>query len=195
MNDVWSENTLLIREPVKFAKAARDYDVLNPDTQEVLLEAREGRLGIMSKLLRFTPLATAMPFDIEVRAPGGQPVLRMSKVWSLASYQVTVKDGRERFLGRVQRQKVSVLDRFWVNEASEQRLFSLDGDHRQWSFQFKEGSKVLGEIRKEFANPLAELLTSADNYVLRIDEDVPLSPAIRKLMIACVLCVDLVFHG
>lgn len=190
MNALWSTNTLLIRQPVSFAKAGCEYDVLDPATQETLMEAREVGAGFMTKLLRFS----AKPFEIRVRTPDGQPVIRVSKGWSLASYQVTVVDGREKFLGRIERQKVSILDRLWVDEATEQRQFSLNGDRRRMRFEIEEGREVLGEIRKELANPLQELFTSSDHYVLSLDGDFELSPAIRKLLIASVICIDLVFH-
>jgi hypothetical protein len=37
-----------------------------------------------------------------------------------------------------------------------------------------------------------ELFTSADNYVLHISEDVPPDSEIRQLILAAVLCIDMV---
>ena len=37
-----------------------------------------------------------------------------------------------------------------------------------------------------------ELFTSADNYVLQISEDVPPDNPIRELIMAAVMCIDMV---
>jgi uncharacterized protein YxjI len=37
-----------------------------------------------------------------------------------------------------------------------------------------------------------ELFTSADNYVLKIDPSLPAESSLRKLILAAVMCIDMV---
>ncbi len=45
---------------------------------------------------------------------------------------------------------------------------------------------------KKWAGLGKEMFTSADNYVLEIADSVPLDDTIRKLILAAVMCIDMV---
>ena len=49
-----------------------------------------------------------------------------------------------------------------------------------------------GHVSKEWAGMGKELFTSADNYMLEINENVPPDHPMRQLIVAAVLCIDMV---
>ncbi len=54
MSHPLNRNLLLVKEHVGMFKAANNYDIHDPDTNEIIIHCREDRLGLITKLLRFT---------------------------------------------------------------------------------------------------------------------------------------------
>ena len=54
MDDVLNRNLFFVKEHVGLFKAANNYDIYDPDTGKIIMECREERLGVLTKLFRFT---------------------------------------------------------------------------------------------------------------------------------------------
>ena len=54
------------------------------------------------------------------------------------------------------------------------------------------GDKEFARVTKKWAGAGMELLTSADNYVLEISHDVSPDSRVRVLILAAVMCIDMV---
>ena len=54
------------------------------------------------------------------------------------------------------------------------------------------GDKELAHVSKKWAGIGKELFTSADNYVLQISDEVPPDSKLRQLILAAVMCIDMV---
>ena len=54
------------------------------------------------------------------------------------------------------------------------------------------GETELAHVTKKWAGIGKELFTSADNYVLEISESVPTNTPARQLILAAVMCIDMV---
>jgi len=50
----------------------------------------------------------------------------------------------------------------------------------------------LAKVSKKWGGLSKELFTSADNYILQISEEVPPDQPVRQLIMAAVLCIDMV---
>ena len=61
-----------------------------------------------------------------------------------------------------------------------------------WDFRFMAGEKELAHVTKKWAGMGKELFTSADNYILQIADDVPPDNPVRQLIMAAVMCIDMV---
>jgi len=75
MNQVLNQSVFFIKEHVGIFKASNSYDIINPNTQELLMTCREENLGIFTKLLRFSKYKRMTPFDIQIKAADGSPIL------------------------------------------------------------------------------------------------------------------------
>lgn len=49
MHQILNRNLFFVKEHVGMFKAANNYDVIDPETQEPLMECREENLGILTK--------------------------------------------------------------------------------------------------------------------------------------------------
>ena len=50
----------------------------------------------------------------------------------------------------------------------------------------------MAHVSKKWAGLGKEMFTSADNYMLEISNDVPQNDDVRKLILAAVMCIDMV---
>jgi uncharacterized protein YxjI len=70
----------------------------------------------------------------------------------------------------------------------EGQCYELTG----WDFKFNKDGKELAHVSKKWAGIGKEFFTSADNYVLQINEVVTQDAPIRPLILAAVMCIDMV---
>ena len=192
MNELLSKNIYLVKEHLGILKAANNYDIYDPDTGTIILECREERLGPLTKILRFTEYKRMTPFDIQIRTPDGQQILRITRGISLFLSNVQVLDENDHFIGGFKQKFFSIGGAFSVLDATETPLCQLRGKWTGWDFRFMSGEYELAHVTKKWEGIGKEFFTSADNYILQISESVPADSMVRQLILAAVMCVDMV---
>src|SRR4029453_13606949 len=192
MHPVLQRNVYFVKEHVGFFKAANNYDILDPQTQQVILNCREERLGFFTKMFRFTNYKRLTPFEVIIRTPDGQPVLCVRRGIALFMSQVDVLDEREQRVGGFAQKFFSFTDKVTVLGENNQPLCVLKGNWTSWDFAFMAGDQELARVSKQWAGLAKEIFTSADNYVLQINPAVPPDSTLRMLILAAVMCIDLV---
>ncbi len=192
MQTVLSSNIYLVKEHVGMFKAANNYDIYDPDTEAVIMECREDHLGIFTKILRFTDYKRMTPFDIQIRTPEGHQVIRVKRGISLFLSKVEVLDENDRVIGMFKQKFFSIGGAFTVLDANENPVCQLQGKWTGWDFKFLDGETELAHVTKKWAGIGKELFTSADNYVLQISDSVAADDAARQLIVAAVMCIDMV---
>ena len=194
MHPALNRNLFLVKEHTGLFKAANNFDIYDPATNEQILQCREDRLGIFTKMLRFTDYKRMTPFDIEVRTPSGQPVLHVRRGISIFLSKVHVHDGDEsgQRIGGFKQKLFSIGGAFNVLDENDQPICQLKGKWTGWDFRFMAGEHELAHVSKKWAGIGKEMFTSADNYILSISEHVPPDSQIRQLILAAVLCIDMV---
>jgi uncharacterized protein YxjI len=185
-------NTFVVKEHTGIFKAANNFDIFDPATGALALTCREPKLGLFTKLLRFTDYKRMTPFDIEVRSASGDLVVRVTRGVSIFVSTVRVEDGQGRLLGSFKQKFFSLGGAFDVRDAREQVVCSLKGKWTGWEFRFVQGERELAKVSKQWAGLGRELFTSADNYVLDIAPWVRADDPVRRLILASVLCIDMV---
>lgn len=192
MHPILNRNLFFIKEHVGFLKASNNYDILDPENGQILLNCREERLGFLTKMLRFTDYKRMTPFEVVIRTPDGQPVLCVKRGISLFLSKVDVLDEKEQRIGGFKQKFFSLGGAFSVLGANDEPLCHLQGKWTSWEFYFKVGDQEIGRVTKKWAGLGKELFTSADNYVLQISPTIPPDHSVRQMIIAAVMCIDLV---
>jgi uncharacterized protein YxjI len=190
MHSILNQNMFLIKEHVGLLKAASNYDVLDPSTGQELLHCREERIGIFTKILRFTDYRRMTPFHVDVRTPGGEHVLSVRRGISIFLSNVRVLDEEDFDIGGFRQKLFSIGGAFEVLGAGGNALCTLKGKWTSWEFRFLAGNNELARVTKKWSGLGKELFTSADNYVLQISDDVPPDNPVRQLIMGAVLCID-----
>ena len=192
MHPALQRNMYFVKEHVGVFKAANNYDVLDPQTGQVVLLCREDDLGFFTKLLRFTDYKRMTPFDVRIKSPDGVTLVRVTRGVSFFMSHVKVLDEHDRVVGGFKQKFFSIGGRFTVLDAQDQPVCTLQGNWTGWDFKFVAGTTVLAQVSKKWAGLGKELFTSADNYMLTIADSVRPDDPRRRLLLAAVMSIDMV---
>ncbi len=192
MHPALERDLFLIKEHVGVFKAANNFDIIDPETGQPVLYCREPNLGIFTKLLRFTDYKRYTPFEIQIQDLSGRPIVTVKRGISMFLSNVEVFDQTNTKIGAFKQKLFSFGGAFSVLSPTDEPLCQLKGKWTSWEFSFLAGENELAKVSKKWAGLGKELFTSADNYVLQISQEVPHDQPVRQLIIAAVLCIDMV---
>ena len=192
MNQILNKNLFFVKEHRGIFKAANNYDIFDPNSQQMMMTCREERLGIFTKMLRFSDYKRATPFDIEIKTADGAKVLTVKRGISIFLSNVEVFDENDNLVGRFKQKFFTIGGKFDVLDPSDNVVCSLKGKWTSWNFDFIKDDFKLAHVSKKWAGIGREMFTSADNYMLEIDHSVPQNDPVRLLILAAVMCIDMV---
>lgn len=193
MNPILNRNLFFVKEHVKVFKAANSFDIFDPQSKQILMYASEDNLGFFTKLFRFTDYKRMTPFHIDVKTPTGEKILTVKRgvTWFVSTVEVLDEKGQR--IGVFKQKFFSFGGKFQVFDASERPLCWLKGKWTSWDFKFvSNDGKEFAHVTKQWSGIGKELFTSADNYILQINNEVPENHPLRMLILAAVMCIDLV---
>jgi len=192
MHEALNKNVFLVKEHVGIFKAANNYDIYDTETNQIVMECREEKLGFFTKMLRFTSYKRNTPFNIQIRAADGTPLVRISRGVTIFLSKVKVFDGNDQHIGGFKQKLFSIGGAFRVLDPTGNPVCELKGKWTSWDFRFMVGDVEYAHVSKKWAGLAKEFFTSADNYVLGISDQVPPDSPIRMLIVAAVMCIDMV---
>jgi uncharacterized protein YxjI len=191
-NQIFNHDVFLVKEKIGMFKASNNFDILNPETGNIMLSCREPELGFFTKLFRFTDYKRMTPFNIIIADTQGKKLLRIKRGVTIFRSDVEVFDEQDKLIGIFKQQFFSFGGKFEMYDAQEKYLCTLQGKWTGWDFKFVKDQIQLASVSKKWAGIGKELFTSADNYVIHI-EKIEKDHALRPLIIAAVMCIDMVF--
>jgi uncharacterized protein YxjI len=193
MHPALDHDLYLVKEHTGLFKAANNYDIFDPHTQQVILHCREDHLGLFTRLFRFSDYKRMTPFDVQIRTPEGQQVVRVTRGVSIFLSKVDVLDENDQRIGGFQRKLFSIGGAFTIFGANAEPVCELKGTWTGWDFRFiAPDGQEFAHVTKKWAGLGKELFTSADNYVLEVSPSVPAGAPVRPLILGAVMCIDMV---
>jgi len=192
MNLILNRNLFFVKEHVGMFKASNNYDIYDPDNQEMVMSCREEKLNFFTKLLRFTDYKRMTPFNVEIKTSSGEKVLTVKRGISIFLSTVDVYDENDKMVGKFKQKFFSIGGKFNVLDPEENILCKLQGKWTSWDFKFVKDNSEYGHVSKKWAGLGKEMFTSADNYMLEINDAVPKDDPLRILILSAVICIDMV---
>jgi uncharacterized protein YxjI len=191
MNELLSKNLYLVKQHLGMFKAANNFDIYCPETSDLIMTCREDKLGFLTKIFRFTNFKMMTPFHVEIKDRNNQLVLSMkrkSTFWGFTP--IMIFDENNSPIGLLQRKFRIGGAKIELTDLSKNNLGTLQGNLIGWDFKITNNNTELARITKKWAGIGKELFTTADNYILVINDVVNPNEPIRKLMLSAVLCID-----
>ncbi|TGD59106.1 phospholipid scramblase-related protein [Flavobacterium humi] len=192
MNTVLNNNLFLVKEKLGIFKAANSYDILNPESGEIIMNSTETDLGFFTKMFRFTKYKAMTPFNVQVTANDGKKVIGLKRGVAIFRSDVEVFDEKEHLIGTFKQKFWSMGGKFEIFDKQGKQVCTLQGKWTGWDFKFMKDAQEIAQVSKKWAGIGKELFTTADNYILEIKDTVPQDDSIRELIFAAVLCIDMV---
>lgn len=192
MNPIFRHNAYFVKEHVGMFRASNNYDIYNPETGQIILECREPNLGIFTKIFRFTEYKRLTPFEVIISQPNGNPLITIKRGFSWFRSVVYVYDENNVCQGKFRQRMLSLGGKFDILDENDQLKCTLQGKWTSWDFSFMRNNTQIAHVTKKWSGLGKELFTSADNYILTIDTSVDESDDVRMLILAAVMCIDMV---
>ncbi len=193
MDSILEKNLYLFKEHVGLLKASNNYDIYDPESKDVILHCREKNLNPAYKIVRmfFQDFKRMTPFEIEISRLDGKKILKVKKGFSLFLSKIQVFDENDKIVG-IFKQRLSFKSNFDMLDKRENLVCKLKGNFIGWNFKFLKGDSEVGLVTKKWAGIGKEMFTSADNYILEIKDKVEKDSPLRLLILAAVICIDMV---
>ena len=191
-----NRQSYFIREHVGLMKLSETYDILDPETQEPLGIAKE-KPGTLLHILRLFINKKLLPTKVFIYE-GSDPNDESKMLFSIRKggmffrTRVNICNPEGTVVGWLKSKMFSLGGAFRVFDANGEEVALVKGDWKGWNFKFLDQKKnELGSITKKWAGVGKELFTSADNYIISLN-DLP-SPGKAILLLAAGLAVDTVY--
>jgi len=192
MNSELNKNLFLVKEQDKALKASHSFDIFNPENEDLLMTCREEKLGLLTKMARFSELKKNTPFNIVIKAVSGEKILSVKRGVSVALSKVEVFDENDTLVGKFKQKLFAATSDLAVFDANDNQICNLKGNWKNWDFKFMKGNEELAQVTKEWEGFTKEFFSPTDSYVLKINDNVAPDDSIRTLILAAVVCFDLV---
>jgi uncharacterized protein YxjI len=185
-----------IREHVGLLKLSDTYDIIDPETQQTLGTARE-HPGVLIHLLRLAVDRQILPTKVVVykstgHSEQGEELFSIHRGLKLLRSKVIIKDANGQEVGYLKSKLLSIGGAFTVHDANDSQIAELKGDWKGWNFRFLDmQGKEMGNVTKKWSGLGKELFTTADNYIISLNETP--TPQNAMLLLAAGLAVDIVY--
>ena len=187
----------LVKEKVKILAAHATYDIYDADTREPIGVAEE-EISFLTRVLRWFVSKQLMPARVEVREkPDDSLVFSVSRGFFLFRSRVEIHDAQGVLVGYLKSKLFSFSGGFHVFDAKDKPFAEVKGN--LFGFKYRvltpEGDFEMGKVSKEWGGIAKELFTSADSYLIEVNEDLDEQPLGKMLVLASALAVDMIFKS
>lgn len=187
----------LVKEQVKFLKSHHTYDILDADTEELVGTADE-TISALTRLMRWFVSKQLTGTRIEVREkPDDSLVFTLSRGWYVFRSRVEVHDAQGALVGYLKSKLVSWSGGFHVYDRDDRTFAEVTGNLIGFKYRMTtpDGAVELGRVSKQWKGFTREAFTSADWYLVEVNEDLDEQPMAKMLVLAAALATDMIFKS
>jgi uncharacterized protein YxjI len=188
-------NKFMIKEKVKFFKSHQTYDIFDYETEEQVGTAEEKISGLI-KTLRWFIAKTLMPTKVEIRDEEDALVFQIKRGVYFFRARVDVLNADGELIGYFKSKLFSFGGGFWVYDKKDKQFAEVKGNFIGFNYRIitPDGDE-LGKVTKKWGGLAKEMFTSADTYMIDIDEDLHDQPVAKMLVLAAAISIDIIFKS
>jgi uncharacterized protein YxjI len=195
MHEIVKRNLFFVKEYAGETKRAIEFDVVDPETGDVILECREPELGIFTTLCRMGPANCITDFDVCFRALDGSPVLRVTRGMALLSSSIRVFDEDDEPVGGFRLRSFALRGHFYVLDADGKVLCDLKKKLIRGGYWFQSGGLEFARITRTWSGLGEGFFVWGDDYAVEISDVVEPDNPVRILILAAVVSIHVSFNG
>lgn len=187
-------STYLVKQHAGLFKRMAAYDIFDAETNEQIGSAKEEPSTLVN-ILRFFMDKKSLPTRVVFYEEGSdKPLFSIYRPLSFFRDKVQVLDAEGQVIGSFKSKLMSLGGGFWVYDADDQQFAEVKGDWKGWNFKFltSEGQE-LGSVGKKWAGMAKEMFTTADNYVIGLNDVGRANKNSNRLLLAAGLAIDIIY--
>lgn len=189
----------LVKERVRFLAAGQTYDLFDADTdtREPIGVASEV-LGPLARLSRWFVSKQLTGTTVEVREkPDDSLVFTVRRGAYLFRSQVEVHDAHGEPVGWFKSKLLTWAGGFHVYDHTGRLFAEVRGNFVGFDYRVltPDGAVELGRVTKKWTSAVKELFTSADTYLVELNDDLAEQPLAKMLVLAAALATDMIFKS
>jgi len=183
-----------VRERVAVLKLTDTYDILDPETGQQIGIAKE-EPGGLAKALRVVAKKGKLPTTVNVYEDEKQPPLfSIKRPFTFVRSKLSITDNSGTSIGYMKSKLLTIGGGLHVYDTKDQKVAEVKGDWKGWNFQLVAADgTALGSITKKWGGIGRELFTSADNYMVSVEDSVAHDPKLSTLLLAAALSIDMTY--
>jgi uncharacterized protein YxjI len=166
MEQLAAANGLVVRQKKEWGEILTDFEqrnkylVTDPAGSDLFAAVETGGSTLARLFLK-----NLRPFQMQLMTLNGNPTLELERPFRFYFHELIVADPKRGTLGSIKR-RFSILRRVYsVLDASGREKFALYGPLlHPWTFEIRQGDKVVGRIVKKWTGIGKEMLTDADTF-------------------------------
>lgn len=192
---LFQRRRFFIRERVSMLKLCDTYDILDPETKQNVAIAKD-EPPMWAKLMRLLVKKPLLPTTIHVyETESAPPTLTLQKKPGFLHQTVIVSLASGQAIARFKSKLFALGGGFNIFDPSGKRkLGEVKGDWKGWNFKMLDpNGKPVGVVTKKWAGIGKELFTTADNYIVALDDQNANTANEGPMMLAAGLAVDIVY--
>jgi len=191
---LFPRHSFFVKERVSMLKLSDTYDILDPETKENVGIAKD-EPPLWAKLLRLVLKKPLLPTVVRVYEHEAAPaVISLRKKPGLLHTTVVVTHATRGEIGRFKSKLFSFGGGFHVFDTSGRKVAEVKGDWKGWNFKMLDDrGQELGVVTKKWAGLGKELFTSADNYMIALNDQTSGKSDQSPLLLAAGLAIDIVY--
>lgn len=184
------QEKFFVRQKAKFIEIIAEFAILDEAGNKIGAVTEIGQSKTKKVLRALTSVDQFMSKKFTVVDETGAQVLALTRPAKFIKSKITVLDAAGAEIGTISQQNAIGKIRFSLVSASGEEVGGIFAENlRAWDFRIEDAQKnEVGRVSKKFAGALAEVFTTADNYL------VELSPALtgpaRALAFAAAVTID-----
>lgn len=189
-----SRTSLFVKERVGFLRLTDVYDLLDPESQSPLGEARD-EPHPAAKWSRLVVNKSLLPTTVNVYLGSNPaPALCVRKRGALLRGRLEVLDASGQPLARLTSRLLTIGGAFDVTDPTGRPLADVKGDWKGWNFSVtRADGRPFGVITKKWAGLAKEVFTNADQYLVALDPASYAQPRALEVLLGTALAIDLIF--
>jgi uncharacterized protein YxjI len=194
---VLEQNAFVIKEHVKLLSTTNTYDIIEPESGDVVGVAQE-KVGGLVQLLRWFISKHIMPTRVEVREkPDDSLVFTIRRGAYIFRSRVEVLDAQGNLVGYFKSKVFTISGGFHIYDKDDNHFAEIKGRLLGFDYRFvtPDGKLEMGRVSKKLtmASAVRELFTSADTYAVEVNPDLAEEPFAKMLILAAALAIDMIY--
>ncbi len=188
--DFFETNNYFIDEKVGFFKFSNAYKVFNEHGEQIGMIQQQ--VPGWHKVLRMLLNKAMLPFTLEIKDMAENPLVTIKRGWTFWMSKIVLTDGKGMPLGSIVQKFKFFKPTFRIFDVHEMQVAEITGDWKGWNFTSNDAQQAqVGTITKKWNGILKEAFTTADKYIVSINEAVA-EDTRKMIMVSTAITIDMV---